>query len=97
MSELSELRNKMIQQDLIEVTSTDAGKRVIAKIIEMSRPRADPFVQGAADTTAYMIGMQRVGIAVVEALREIDPRLVAECDAALIEFEKQFSEEEDSE
>lgn len=88
------LREQLIRQDFIVVTSTDAGKRVIARLIELTRPRADPFVQGASDTTAYMIGMQRVGCAIADMLREIDPRLAGECYAALVEFEKGFPEED---
>ena len=86
------LRQELKVDDMREVLSTAAGKRVFGSIFDYC---------GLNDTTlsvhdhaflSYKAGVRDAGNVIANSVREADPRAVAECEIAHAEFERLFEE-----
>ena len=89
-----------VTSDFKEVLSTTAGKRVIGGILRRSLFYEGTYAAGQFDLSAYREGMRAVGLMTANTIREIDPRLIGECET---EYEKlrgifdELRQEEDDE
>ena len=86
-----ELRKEAMKKDLVEVLSSDAGKRVFGGIFNVCRLYMSVFDKDPG-YTAYNAGFRAAGEVIANGIREIDQRLLGECEIAHREFEKRFAE-----
>jgi hypothetical protein len=72
---------------------TEAGKRVFGWLMDTSYRDRSSLVVGSFETTAYNEGMRAVANRLANTIRDIDPRLLAECEIAVREFDKVYARE----
>ena len=78
-----------MERDLEELLGTAAGKRLVGYIL-------DTFgLWAAVPQGEFQQGQRAVAARLANSVRDIDPRLVGECDAAWREFLKRYDEEEE--
>jgi hypothetical protein len=80
--------------DLKNVLALDSGKRLIGRLAGCAAPGHTTLVAGSFELSAYNEGLRAAACVLANAVREIDPRLLAECEIAVREFEKSFEDEE---
>ena len=85
------LRREALLQDYREVLSTEAGRRVLGALFFIGNIFGAEF-NSSSEGAAYMQGQRAAVMSVVNVLREIDPRLVGECEIAYREFERRFGD-----
>jgi hypothetical protein len=83
--------------DLSKVLRTAAGRRVLGRIIESGHRDDSSFAAGCPDITAFNEGMRAIANLLANSIKEIDPRLLADCEIAHRDFERQFGVEEEEE
>ena len=67
---------KQIHKDYEEILSREAGLRIFGGIFYMSR------INGVGLSTEYMQGRRDMGLMIANTIREVNPRLIAECEIA---------------
>jgi hypothetical protein len=88
--ELNRWRMEAMRSDLRTVLSVASGRRVFGRIFRDCFMYSSTFAAGSFDMTAYLEGKRDAANLIANAMREIDPVLVAECEAAYDEFERSF-------
>jgi hypothetical protein len=85
------LRDKMIQADLKEALSNEAGRRVIGGIFNECGLWKVIFPgEGAAAAAAFQEGARAVAVGLANRIREIDPMLLAQCEIDWKAFEQRL-------
>lgn len=86
-------RREAMANDLREVLSTEAGRRIVGGIFYICGKDAGCLNVDSFVATAYREGMRAVANAVANDLRAVDPRLIVECEMAYERFLEQYEEE----
>ena len=84
-AEQEKLRKKQVLDDVSEVLSTEAGRRVFGGLFHACDLNSITLSESPA-AMAYQQGMRAAALIVANRIRQIDPRLVGECDLAWSEF-----------
>lgn len=79
------LKAAMIDKDYETVLSTEAGRRVFGGLFHACDLNSITLSESPA-AMAYQQGMRAAALIVANRIRQIDPRLVGECDLAWSEF-----------
>ena len=74
---------------------TPEGKRVLGRILENANIYKTTLVVGSFEHSAFLEGFRHSGNMLANTIREISPMLLAECEIAVIEFEKAYNQGED--
>jgi hypothetical protein len=92
---VTETKEEAMKQDLRRILELDSGKRVIGRILENNFRDRTTLVVGSFEHTAFNEGFRDAANMIANTIRDIDPHLIAECEIAVREFEKQFEETEE--
>lgn len=84
-----ERRTAAIEQDYRELLSTDAGRRVLGGFFHACGANSVTLAESPA-AMAYQQGMRAAALLLSNRIRQIDPRLVGECELAWSGFLKRF-------
>ncbi len=77
---MNEIAVKQIHEDYSEILSTDAGKRIFGGIFIAAG------LNGTHELDGFYQGRRSLGQTIANTIREIDPRLLAECEIAYNDF-----------
>ena len=79
---MNEITVKQIHEDYKEILATEAGKRIFGAIFHFAN------IYGAYELDAFQQGRRSMGLTIANTIREIDPRLVADCEIAYFDFRR---------
>lgn len=89
-AEQEKLRKKQVLDDVSEVLSTEAGRRVFGSIFHAGRMSAGTLDVNSPTMTAFQEGMRAMANMLANTIRQIDPHLVADCEVSYDTFCGQF-------
>ena len=84
------LRKKQVLDDLSEVLSTEAGRRVFGSIFYFGRMNISTFDVSSPTMTAYNEGLRAMANMLANTIRQVNPHLVADCEVCYDTFCGQF-------
>ena len=85
---MNKLARKQMHEDYREILSSDAGKRVLGRILHIGR------LNGVGLCTDYSQGMRDLVTKIANTIYEVNPYGVADCMKAHEEFMKEFTDDE---
>ena len=83
-------RMEAIRQDTAAVLATPEGRRFVARILEQGYYGVTTLDVRSFEVSAFHEGMRAVAIMIANGVREVDVRLLSECEVELGEFEKRY-------
>ena len=90
--DLESLKREQKLSDMRAVLSTQAGLRVMGNILAYCRANEPSMVVQSHALLAYQTGLRDAAGMIANGIREADPRLLAECEIAHVEFEELFED-----
>ena len=85
---MNNFMKKQILDDYTEILSKKAGLRIFGGIFFAAR------INGTGLMSEYYQGRRDLGVEIANTIREINPRMIADCEIAYREFIKENSTDE---